>query len=185
MRELRETIHLPEGLPMCLQAFVSVKWTLRKYETERASNVVTVQKYNLNYPAVLECIITIQSTLTPATHPQTLMRQCASGAMSVSVQLGTLRTGELRELLEDEDRINDIIRCDGKVSPREVLRCSTNDLDGSRWCLWLPGCRAGSTQCDALGGICLQKKALFFTSVFNLWDNMSSNYKYNNQHQST
>lgn len=36
--------------------------------------------------------------------------------MSLSVQLGALRTRELRELLEDEDTINDLIRCSEKVS---------------------------------------------------------------------
>lgn len=36
--------------------------------------------------------------------------------MSLSVQLGALRTRELRELLEDEDTINDLIGCSEKVS---------------------------------------------------------------------
>lgn len=90
----------------------------------------------------LNASLTVDVVPHPASSP-TWMRQSASGVMSVSVQLGALRTGDLRELLEDEDKINDIIRCDGKVSPREMPRCcicSANDLGGSQRRLLLPGC---------------------------------------------
>lgn len=36
--------------------------------------------------------------------------------MSLLGHFGALRTRELRELLEDEDKINDITRCSDKVS---------------------------------------------------------------------
>lgn len=63
--------------------------------------------------------------------------------MSLSVQLGALRTRELRELLEDEDTINGLIRCSEKVSVMgQCCICNTNQLDGRQFgigCVMLIG----------------------------------------------
>lgn len=50
--------------------------------------------------------------------------------MSLSVQFGVLRTRELRELLEDEHKINHIVRCNEKVS--SMCQRSINTL-ASEW----------------------------------------------------
>lgn len=70
-----------------------------------------------SFPTVLERSISSSHCALIRTHQdQTLMKQRASRViMSLSVQFGALRTRELRELLEDEDKINHIIRRSEKV----------------------------------------------------------------------
>lgn len=46
--------------------------------------------------------------------------------MCLSVQFGVMKTRELREMLQDEDKINHIVKCSEKVSTMWLRGVETN-----------------------------------------------------------